>query len=1351
MSSDPPTGRAWQAELERLAQSALVTAGGPAQPELLATVSFVQLGGDSLRAMRLAAEAERTLGVALDVSALLSDRPLADVLALASPPDRARTVPAPAAAPPAEGPDGPRRPSATQRGMWLREQLLGASPYNLIFTCQIDGPLRPDLLQAAIRQTVARHEGLRTVFSGQREMLQRRVLTSFQPPVDQRSYPGGHGFAEHVAAAAAQLGTRPFDLEGAPPLRFLLISAAPGQHALILNAHHILLDGWAIGLVLTEIFDRYAAMEQGRPAGLVPGRQFAEYLDWQEGLRASGTLDRDAAFWRHELAGAPTVLQLPADRPAPAFPDPAGARWPLDFGFELSRQVRAQAVRLGITRTAFFLGAFALTLSRYTAAERMIIGLPVAGRPSPELAELVAVTTNLVPVLVTIDDGRPAASYLRAVQDSLGRCLDHAALPFDRIVAEAGASGALAHHPLVQVALGVHEGLIPQRLRAGSLSIRVTEGHGGGAQFDLELFIRQATPSFAGDLEYATAVWQPPEAAAFAEDLSQAVSELAAKAGRMLSAARCIAPARLAQLEALNDTGRPFPRATIDELFREQAARTPHSIALRDGEAALSFSELARLAAVQASLLSEAGVTAGSTVLVSCERSAAEVVAVLGVLWVGAVYVPVDPGTPEAWVRQVISIVQPAAVIAPGDLPGTGAVPRVALYDGSWLNRPAERPAERPGSPEPDPERLAYVAFTSGSTGAPKGVAVPHRAVVRLVCGLGDYAPLGPGDRMLRFAPLSFDAATLELWGALLTGGSLAVHPPGLPSPAGLGHYIRRAEVTVAWLTAGLFRLVGEFAAGDLSGMRVLLTGGDVVSPQTAARLLREHPGLAIVNGYGPTENTTFTTVHRLTGPGEVEDPLPIGRPVANTQVHLLDRRQRRVPPGAVGELYTSGDGLARGYYGDPAQTARSFGMLSPDLPVRLYRTGDLARLDTDGRLQFLGRLDDQVKIRGFRVEPGEVRAALLAHPGVSDAFVTVTPGKELLAACACAAAGMPAAEVSGFLETRLPSYMIPGLWVMLPELPLTRNGKVDREALCAMARPAAVAPPANPKAEAWDLIGAAYYDAGYDGGPSGADCDLYLQGLQAGESVLLVGASTVRLATAALDRGLELTVADFSRIMLDELRSILGAAARYQYADVTSPESMLRGQFHAVLADRLLNRFTLAEVRQALAHLAAVLRRGGELRLSYRLGLYQRDHPVLAEARRRGVLADVLDEEANDIDYAPARSWLPEVLTPHGDIPMPTLVNFYAGRGREHRLRPGELDQIVAQLEQADGQLVTDHLPMSSVSRDYLLRVTRPACSRRGRTQPVGRDGVPGDPECRYTGWVSRLTRPSRQTGNFR
>jgi len=1046
-------------ELERLASSLL---RGDEVSDLrarFAAASFVSLGGDSLLAMALAAAADERMDVTLGVRALMSGTPLGQVLSRAledtagpGPMRRRR-------ADRAEDERGSRaeatEPSAAQRGMWLREQAFGPLPYNLVFICFMNGPLSVRTLTAAVEATFRRHDGLRTVITEAGDRLERRVLDSFAPIIEFRACDlAATDFEGHVRAAAAELGSMPFDLDRVPA-RLTVIRGDAERQALIFGVHHMLLDGWAIGLVLAEIFDRYDAGAAGRRLDLELAVRPEAHQARLHLMRAAGELDRQAHFWRRHLDGAPTVLELPADHRRPAFAEPGGARIPFGLEPSISSLVKDQARALGITTTAFLLAAYGLTLSRYADATTMLIGTPVAGRPTPELAKLVGVTINLVPVRVDVDDGRAVAEYLTHVQQSLALSMENAALPFDEIVTATGTGTVVDRHPLVQAAFGRHDGLIAERVRAGGLDIRIEEAHGGGAQFDVELFIRQSTPSFAGSLEYATGIWQEREAAGFAADVAAAAAELATAPQARLEEVRCMSAERRGVLARVNQTAKPYALTSIDEQFRAQAGKAPDAVAVREGERSLSYAELASAGSAQARLLADSGVVPGSTVLITTGRSIAEVVAALGVVWAGAAYAAVEADTPAARMRQILSALRPAAVI--GEPFGSGEpagqnLPSVAPWP--WLS--AQRLAPLPS----EPDRLAYVGFTSGSAGRPKGVAVPHRGVLRLVAGLGDYAPLGRGDRMLRLSPLSFDASTLELWGALLTGATVEVFPAGMPSAADIGRFIAEREITVAWLTAGLFRLVSEFAVNDLAGMRYLLTGGDVVSAEHVRKALGGHRDLVIINGYGPTENTTFTTVHPIADAAAAEDPLPIGTPVANTQVYLLDRRHRLVPPGAVGELYTAGDGLATGYLGEEELTARAFGEFSPDVAARLYRTGDMSRLDSRGRIQFLGRWDDQVKIRGFRVELAEVRGLLTSHPAVSAAHVMVSgdgaAAKQILAACIPRGDGLSVADLVEFVSAQLPPYMLPGRWAIVPELPLTANGKVDRRALERAARPAA-------------------------------------------------------------------------------------------------------------------------------------------------------------------------------------------------------------------------------------------------------------------------------------------------------
>jgi amino acid adenylation domain-containing protein len=573
---------------------------------------------------------------------------------------------------------------------------------------------------------------------------------------------------------------------------------------------------------------------------------------------------------------------------------------------------------------------------------------------------------------------------------------------------------------------------------------RGADAHGG--QVDLVIASDHADLR-SGEVRFITEV--PDVAHGFVADVAAAAKELASRQGSLRDV-RCIAPERRGKLDAL--AGADVPAVDIETLFLDQVRRRPRQVAVRDAGVELTYEQLAHAADQHAEALRRAGVRLGDTVLVATRRSVGEVVALLAIIRLGAAYAGFDDDAPRARAEKIIAKLAPAAAVvdtATADHPTLCGLTRVDVWRPGQHTHRYTRPL---GSS--DPRRAAYIAFTSGSTGEPKGVVVPHQAVTRLA--LSAELRTHPGDRVLRMAPLAFDASTFEVWVTLLTGATLEVFPARLPSVGTLEAFFAERKISVAWLTASLFRLIAKSRPKALAGLRWILTGGEVVPHESAARMLKEHQGLVITNGYGPTENTTFTTTHTVRDSAEIDGPLPIGRPIAGTRAFVLDRNARLVPPGAVGELYAAGMGVADGYLDDEAETRSRFGHFSPDVDERLYRTGDLVRLDPHGRLLFLGRVDKQLKLDGHRIEPEEISATLARHPAVRDAVIIVAQrenrGSQLVAAVA---ADADPRSLRAYLSQLLPSYMLPALWVMVDEIPLTRNGKVDAETLIESALPA--------------------------------------------------------------------------------------------------------------------------------------------------------------------------------------------------------------------------------------------------------------------------------------------------------
>jgi amino acid adenylation domain-containing protein len=1023
--------------------------------------------------------------------------------------------------------------SFAQERLWFLAQLEPASPaYNLAAAVRLVGEIHLRALAGALAQIVRRHESLRTVFVD-REGQPEQVISPPPPPGAAFALPvvelGSRRARAEVPRLAAAAARRPFDLAAGPLLRAVVLRESATRAIAVLTLHHIVADAWSMGVLVRELAALYGALaDRGAPARRqLPELpiQYADFARWQRQWLAGAVLDDLLAYWRHRLAGLPPEIELPADRPHPAVPSGCGGRHPWSSGPEAAASLRVLAQESGATLFMALLAAFAGLLGRLGGQLDVAVGAPVAGRTRIETEGLIGFFVNTLVLRLDLS-GTPDCRALlaRARETTLG-AFAHQELPFERLVAELRPDRAAAHNPLFQVAF-VLQNAPAAPLRLPGLTLDALPVPTGGAMFDLTFEIGEdGGGGLAGHLDYSRDRFD----AATAARLAHHFATLLAAVGRTPGS-------RFADLPLL-DTGErhqllhewrggalAFPRdATLHGLFAGWARRTPRAIALQwtpdaGGPAGtggrLTYGELAARAARLASQLRGWGVRPEQPVALCLARGPRQVVAVLAVLEAGGAYLPLDPSSPrEHHARILDDLLRPDAGQTGGPEPDAGRPapsPPLLLTEQrfvealAWVPRAGGRlicldawgaaagePDLSPAAPEgrqpvaggaATAENLAYVIYTSGSSGRPKGVAVTHRAAVRLVRGSG-FASFAPDEVFLALAPLAFDVSTLELWGPLANGGRLALMPPGPPALAEIAIQIERHRVTTLWLTAGLFHQMVDEQLDGLRPVRQLIAGGDALSPAHARRVLDGLPATCLINGYGPTENTTFTCCGPLpAGAGPAALPphagVPIGRPIANTEVFVLaggpaaEPFAALAPVGVAGELVTGGEGLARGYYRRPDLTAERFRphpfAASPG--ERLYHTGDRVRFLADGRLDFLGRVDRQVKVRGFRIEPGEVEAALAAHPAVAAAVVTavaepgaaggkrlvayLVPRAESAAAAALAAdRGMPGQSLPppllrAWLRERLPDYMVPHRFVALAELPLTANFKLDRAAL---------------------------------------------------------------------------------------------------------------------------------------------------------------------------------------------------------------------------------------------------------------------------------------------------------------
>jgi amino acid adenylation domain-containing protein len=964
--------------------------------------------------------------------------------------------------------DGRAAPlSHAQERLWFLEQLApGNAAYHIHAGIALRGQLDVPALRRALAEIVERHEALRTTFrleNGEPVQAADPVTSPASlAVVDVPGAPATDRQAEVRRLALAE-ARRPFDLRHGPLLRSMLVRLDPGEHVLLLTAHHIAADGWSMALFLRELSILYAAFRAGRPSplGELPV-QYSDFARWQRQRNDDAEFSRQLAYWRQELSGAPKSLPLPADRTPPEHRDSSAATVPLALSPELTGRLRELARAEGATLFMTLLAGFQLLLGRWADQRQVLVGSPVAGRSHAELEGLVGCFINTVVLRADLAGDPGFRDLLRQVSQ---RCLSAYAnqdLPFNRLVEELHPDRRPDSTPLVQTTFALHQPSL-EDVRLPGLEMTLLPFDTGAAPFDLSLALTEGKTGLDGVITYRTDLFERPTIDRLADRFQLLLQGVVADPGRGVSELPFVTDTERRQLGHWNRTEASMPRETrIDELVARQVEATPDAPAVVSATCTFTYRELDDRSDRLASRLRELGLGPDQLAGVYLRRSPEMVVALLAVLKAGGAYVPLDPEYPRRRLELMLDDCRAPILLTEPELSRnlSGYQGQVVVVDSDGAEvamdrgpAVAEPPSARPPRPPGSPGDLAYVIFTSGSTGRPKGVMVEHRHLANLVTWHYRTYQVGPGDRMAQVGGLSFDASVWEIWSTLTFGAALYLVPDEVRmDPHGLLAWLERAAITMAFVPTPMWELMAELSWSPDKRPRVVSTAGDRLhdAPPPGAPTL--------VNHYGPAENTVVATCAEI-APGRSGTP-PIGGPIHNTSAHVLDRNGEQLPIGAVGELYVGGAGVARGYWRRPDLTAERF-VPSPFAPgERLYRTGDLVRWNEDGELEFIGRIDAQVQIRGQRVEPGEIEAVLAQHPAAAQVAVVVHEGPagepRLVAHIAVSGERPAVEELRSIARERLPRHMVPAGFALLDALPYTVSGKVDRTALARMPVPAA-------------------------------------------------------------------------------------------------------------------------------------------------------------------------------------------------------------------------------------------------------------------------------------------------------
>lgn len=1082
---------------------------------------FFDLGGHSLAAVQVLARVRETLGIEVTLADLFAHPVLADFS------DHLQhATPAPQTAVNRVSREAPLSLSFEQEGLWFVAKLPGAAAYNMVVAYQLDGVLDVAAMRSAVDALVQRHEALRTRFAEIDGRPMMHIDVNLIPAL--RVTDIADAAQQHLQCMLNEEIDHEFDLEAAPPIRISLLRETNQRHVLVLSMHHILGDGWSIDILLRDLGRYYDVAVGARRSPPTPlSVQYADFASAQRSIELN-RLERLAAHWRGVLDGAPPLLELPADRLRPTQQDFRGSFLPCLLDRALSERTHQASRRFETTPFVLMLTSWALLLSRLSGSDDIVVGIPSANRSTPQTQDLVGLLVSTLPLRLDLAGSSRLSALLKQVERCMLDAQQHQDIAFEKIVELVCSARSLAHNPIFQV-MFAWQGERPEPLHLHGLTTTVLRPDSSPrhAKFDLSLILADHADGIHGGLEYSDALFDASTIERFRDHWLSILTRLVAGDDVETKRIELLSPSQRADmLQRWNSTARDFPSdLCLHTLFEAQVEATPEATALEFEEQSLTYAELNLRTDRLAARLRAHGVREGTFVAIHIARSPAMIVAVLATLKAGGAYVPLETTHPFARKTHILEDCQPAWLLHAGDAPALGhlAEPPLLIH----VNLAGDDPPVLISRRSSVSSQLAYLIYTSGSTGRPKGVMVEHRSVVNRLFWMLRHFSIGADDRVLQKTALGFDVSVWEIFVPLICGGCLVLAGAGAQAdPERLSHLLCKRRVSVAHFVPSMLHIfLAQLDSAVFPDLRHVICSGEELPPTTVEDFQNKLPHTAIYNLYGPTEASIEVSWHRC----ELDHSavrVPIGQPIDNCQLYVLDREHRLLPPGVTGELYIGGTPVARGYFNRPTLTAERF-LSDPfvtDPHARIYKTGDRARRLPNGEIDFLGRSDAQIKLRGFRIELSEIESHFARYPGVDDALVSLYHDAVLgpiLIGYWVGDRTVDAQDLRDYLAAAVPDYMVPTHFVPLASLPLNANGKLDRSALPAPDTTVASPLVRAPEGELERLVASAWYDV-LGRNDVGRDDNFFVVG---GHSLL-----TLRLRTRLRSVGCSADIGDIFR-----------------------------------------------------------------------------------------------------------------------------------------------------------------------------------------------------------------------------